>query len=240
MSALLMLAMAAPIASADHAYVPDPPVAAPHFAQQPGSPRIARRHTPPIVEDEPDPVAVDRDTVRTQLIQNRATNLARFRAYVAAGSYPSNTFQPTTLNVWRDNDGHFCAAATIIRASGAVLLVDRVAEQANNIKLGDVKQGPLMDWMLTSGLTQEEIALIQRPFRPVSNAPDPQIIPDRRVAETDRLKKLYAEIDSTLTANAATSIETATSRLLAHPDLAWQVVQTHGQPLPQLPASPRS
>ena len=128
---------------------------------------------------EPDAFAApavlrDRATVRAMLAVVRAHNLAAFHAYAAAGVYPSNIYTDGELNVWRDDDGHFCAAATMIRASGEIALTDRVADQTNNIKLGDVTQGPLMDWMLTSGLTQDEVALIQRPFNPVASRPDPQ------------------------------------------------------------------
>ena len=41
--------------------------------------------------------------------------------------------------------------------SGEHALVGKVARESNFIRLGDVKSGPLMDWMLMSGLTQEEI-----------------------------------------------------------------------------------
>ena len=64
-----------------------------------------------------------------------------------------------------------CAAATIIKMSGQDALVNRVAEQNNFVRLADVEQGPLMDWILTSGFTQDEIAAIQEPFMPVTDAP---------------------------------------------------------------------
>ena len=98
------------------------------------------------------------------LIQNRAANLARFRAYQQKGSFPSNVYTGSALNVWRDEDGKLCAAATIIRASGQTALVDQTAEDDNFIRLASVTSGPMMDWILTSGLTQAELALIQRPF----------------------------------------------------------------------------
>ena len=42
--------------------------------------------------------------------------------YYTAGAYPSNVFTPGLANVWRDQDGRYCAAATIIRASGQARL----------------------------------------------------------------------------------------------------------------------
>jgi hypothetical protein len=126
---------------------------------------------------------LDRATVRAALAKARATNLAGFRVYQKKGVFPNNTFKPGKLNVWLDEDGNFCAAATIIKMSGMDDLVHKVAEQNNFIRLADVKQGPLMDWILTSGLTQDEIAAIQEPFMPVRRAAD------ARARSTDRRRQ---------------------------------------------------
>lgn len=171
---------------------------------------------------------VDRAQVRAKLAAARTANLARFRAYRTAGVYPNNVFKPGLANVWRDQAGHYCAAATIIRASGQTALVESVAEQDNFIKLADVTSGPLLDWILTSGLTQDEIAVIQKPFRPVTLDPelDPTrplpVSPNLRAAETRRLAKLYAQIETQLSSSAAasSSLELATDRLLKYPELA--------------------
>ena len=192
---------------------PPPPEPAPHFAQ---APRIAMP-------------ALDRAKVRAALAAARAKNLAAFHAYATAGVYPSNVYQAGELNVWRDQDGHFCAAATVIRASGQVELVDRVADQNNNIKLADVTTGPLMDWILTSGLTQDELALIQRPFRPVTAEPvavpvDPVVVDTgMRAKETARLRGLYKTIETKLAKQNKTSLDAATDRLMKRPQLAWRL-----------------
>ena len=70
------------------------------------------------VKDFP-PVTLDRDAVKAKLIEQRAANIERFRAYYKARIYPSNVYKPGLLNVWRDQDGHFCAAATIMRRNCA-------------------------------------------------------------------------------------------------------------------------
>ncbi|MBA3458234.1 MAG: hypothetical protein H0T42_34450 [Deltaproteobacteria bacterium] len=138
-----------------------------------------------------------------------------------------------TLNVWQDPAGSFCAAATIIRASGQTTLVDQIAEDNNFIRLAAVTSGPLMDWILTSGLTQAELALIQRPFRPVTHRPSTQtpttvaVSPALRAKETARLAKLYREIDATLARNQKRSLDAAVERLMKNPKLASQLV--HGQ-----------
>jgi hypothetical protein len=175
-------------------------------------------------------IVVDRDAVRAKLVEQRAANLARFRAYYRAKVYPSNVYKPGALNVWRDQDGHFCAAATIIRASGETALVDKVADQNNFIRLVDVKQGPLMDWMLTSGFTQEELVMIQKPFRPVAERPIPDpdttvaIEPTLRAKETARLFEVYKDVDAKLVKAQKASLERAVDRLMAHPELAEKLL----------------
>ena len=178
--------------------------------------------------------APDRAEVRLALADARAHNLAAFRAYVAGGVYPSNVFTAGLLNVWRDQDGHYCAAATIIRTSGQTALVEKTAEDNNFIRLADVQDGPLMDWILTSGLTQDEIVSIQKPFAPVTRRPvlapkQPIAVdPDLRTAETARLRAKYAEIETALAASQRASLDAATDRLMQHPALASELVaQAH-------------
>lgn len=206
--------------------------AAPSFSKPP--PQLPATST---IEAEPAAAAmlrvpVTRASVRAMLIQNRAANLAQFRAYQQNRSFPSNVYTGSALNVWRDEDGKFCAAATIIRASGETALVDRIAEDDNFIRLASVTSGPMMDWILTSGLTQAELALIQRPFKPVANRPSTEepatvaISPSLRAKETARLATLYRQIDATLVRNQKRSLDAAVDALMKRPQLAWLVI--HG------------
>ena len=216
LASAFILSLFSSVAIADVAYVPRE---APHFAQPPQG----DMPVPGIVAPAR---TLDRDTVRAALVAQRAKNLASFRAYQQAGVFPSNTFQDRKLNVWRDDAGHLCAAATIINLSGQTALVTRVAEQNNFLKLGDVTTGPLMDWILTSGFTQAEIAMIQEPYMPVRlPADNKRMINARlRAAETARLAKLYKQIDAKLVADEKTSIELAVTKLMKKPALAWQII----------------
>lgn len=172
---------------------------------------------------------LDRAQVRAALAKARATNLAAFRAYQKKGVFPNNTFTGGKANVWLDAAGNYCAAATIIKMSGQDALVAQVAEQNNFIRLGDVKQGPLMDWMLTSGFTQDEIALIQEPFMPVMRepavAPQPILVDNKlRKAEDRRLRATYKSVDKRLIKQQKQSLDRATDRLMKRPHLAWQLL----------------
>ncbi|MBA3538872.1 MAG: hypothetical protein H0T79_04530 [Deltaproteobacteria bacterium] len=169
------------------------------------------------------PVIMDRAAVRAALVTNRAA----FRAYQRTGVFPSNTHGDRALNVWRDREGHFCAAATIIRVSGGVALADKIAEQNNFIKLGEVTRGPVMDWILASGFTQDEIAAIQEPFMPVAREPrqpKPIIAADLRKAETQRLVQKYRAVEQMLVTNQEASLDIAVDRLMKHRELAAAVI----------------
>ncbi|HTR51146.1 MAG TPA: hypothetical protein VMJ10_10605 [Kofleriaceae bacterium] len=169
------------------------------------------------------PAAIDRTAVRAALGRARGHNLAAFRAYVKRGTYPSNTFSDGRLNVWQDTAGHLCAAATIIDASGEHALVQRIAAENNFIRLADVSSGPLMDWILASGFTQAEISAIQEPFSSVTS-PRREIDRDKRLAEDTRLRSRYAEVDRQLVRDEQHSLDIATDRLLAQPELARAVL----------------
>jgi len=226
-TALALVGSLATAASAEIARVPPQPqpqvVDHVQFAQPP--------HQMPhrIVDDMDIAPALDRATVRAALVRIRHRNLDAFRAYQKKGVFPSNTYKDGKLNVWRDQDGHFCAAATIIRMSGETELVDRVADQNNFIRLADVSQGPLMDWILTSGFSQEEIVAIQKPFMPVAEKPEPApsqpVLVDAklRAAETARLRKIYKQVERQLVKNEKKSLDLAVDRLMKHPDLAWKI-----------------
>jgi hypothetical protein len=220
LASVTLVASLSAVASAEVARVPAAP---PHainavpaqFAQPPHEMRVN-----PDADVAP---LLTRAAVRDALIKARHKNLSAFRQYQKKGVFPSNTYTDKQLNVWRDADGHFCAAATIIRSSD-VALVDRVAEQINFIRLADVTQGPLMDWILTSGFTQEEIVAIQAPFAPVAEAQQPKIVDaNLRKAEDARLRATYKTVDRMLVANETKSLELAVDRLMKHPDLAWKI-----------------
>lgn len=180
-----------------------------------------------------DLLVLDRAELRAALATRRADNLARFRAYVAGGVYPSNTFARGSLNVWRDQDGHFCAAASIIAASGQGALVIETADTDNFVRLRDVTSGPLRDWILTSGFTVDEIDAIQKPFMPVADRPLPAlptpVIADappvaidarQRAKETRRLKRVYAKVDKALVRAGDAGLDAAVGALMARPELA--------------------
>jgi len=179
--------------------------------------------TPTAESKAPMQAPIDRAAVMTALAARRTHNLASFRAYVTAGVYPRNHVRPGPLNVWRDRDGRLCAAATMIDRDGNHDLVMKTAQDSNNLRLLDVTSGALMDWMLTSGLTIEEIDRIQKP------APRPNPSQLEPSWETKADAQLRADYDRTLKfldANRVEGLASATDRLMANPVLARQLLDS--------------
>ncbi|MFT3693595.1 MAG: hypothetical protein QM831_10680 [Kofleriaceae bacterium] len=158
----------------------------------------------------------DRAAVKAALAKRRAANSKAFDTYVQKGVYPHNTFRDGPLNVWLDDDGHFCAAATMIVMDGHKELAIQTSKDSNNIRLLDVTKGELLNWMLTSGFTIEEIDQIQAPA----------VMPEVRNYDKEdaALKKHYVATEKFLKAHASADLDTATTRLMKNPDLAWQLV----------------
>jgi hypothetical protein len=176
----------------------------------------------------PTPDKVDTEQLRADLVAQRKVNLERFHAYRVARVYPHNSYEPGVLNVWRDADGHLCAVATMMSRGGLDELVDHTATSDNNVRLVNVTTGPLADWVLTSGLTQEELVMIQQP-----SAEDIEMEMARERREARKLKKLMRKEDDRLESNyivvertlknqvsAKAGLDLAVARLASRPDLA--------------------
>jgi hypothetical protein len=171
----------------------------------------------------PDPAAL-----RAALVKQRATNLARFHNYRKAGVYPHNTYQPTAVNVWKDNDGHLCAIATLIEDEGHDDLVQTVAVESNFVRIAELTSGPVLDWVLTSGLTQEEAVMIQQPSPEEVEAQEWEYkMQQRKLARAQRradnkLEESYITVEQTLKTKriAEAGLDVAVARLEKRPDLA--------------------
>lgn len=224
-ASLFCLAVLAPVAGA-RGFSEPPPAAAKVAPRPPPADRIRPDPAPVDPEkDQPAPIqAPTRAQVWRALARRRAHNLADFRRYRKRGVYPHNFVRSGPLNVWRDPEGHLCAAATMIDMDGQHALVQKVGDTQNNVRLLDVTSGPLMDWMLTSGLTIEEIDMIQEPmFRPSPRRVEED--PKWRMAEDRRLRKLYVRVEAYLVKHRRQSLTDAVDRLMAHPKLAHDLVE---------------
>lgn len=172
------------------------------------------------VERLPARMAPRRADVKAALAKRRAHNLAAFHAYWTGGVYPHNTYRVGPLNVWRDAEGHLCAAATMIDKDGQHDLAAKTGDTNPYLRLLDVTEGPLLDWMMTSGFTIEEIDRIQAPMvEPI------HVEPQTLAAEDKKLEKGYRATEAFLKKYANEDLETATTRLMQNPSLAWSIVE---------------
>lgn len=95
-----------------------------------------------------------------ELAGRRAQLLAWLHDYQAAGTYPTDSLG-MPRSVFVDDQGVRCPMAELIWRSGHADLVEAVARENNQVRLADIQEGPLWDWMIGSGLTLDEIAMVQ-------------------------------------------------------------------------------
>ncbi|MBN8615152.1 MAG: hypothetical protein J0L92_31430 [Deltaproteobacteria bacterium] len=184
----------------------------------------AREREPVVVEiavqvSVPDDVHVhtarERARVRAELSSARRRHLGMLRRYANAMAFPVNTYEPGMLNVFVDDEGHICAAANLIARDGQRDLVQRTAAQDNYLRLAEVVGGPLRDWMLSSGFTQEEIARIQEPYEYIDEEQPRRDAQRALEAEKQRVRAVLLQVARELERNTDASLELATERLLA-------------------------
>ena len=149
--------------------------------------------------------------LQAELTAARKLQIQRLRAYANARQFPRNTYAMGKVNVLIDDDGNICAAANLMAQDGRLALVQRLAAKNNFLRFADVKSGAAYQWILHSGLTQEEIALIQEPYW----EQPPSVSPEWQKQEDDRLHTHFMQTLETLEKNSDKSIALAVTRLMA-------------------------
>ncbi len=101
-----------------------------------------------------------------ELAQARKRQIDELRNYLSSSRFPQNhDFPQANVPYFVDQRGSACAVAYLLIRSGYSELVEEIRKTNNHVRIADVHQGPLIDWILFSGLTQEECALIQPTYR---------------------------------------------------------------------------
>ena len=80
--------------------------------------------------------------------------------YTERGVFPTDE-RGLPLSVFEDAHGVRCPMAELIYRSGHPELVAAIVAEDNHARLGDIHDGPVHDWMVGSGLTHDEIVMIQ-------------------------------------------------------------------------------
>lgn len=144
---------------------------------------------------------------REALAAARGRQLERLARYAAAQRFPRNHVALGQVPVFVDPDGAHCAVAFLMRESGHGELVARIAREDVYVRIDEVSEGPLNDWILRSGLLREEAALIQ-PAYSWGTAEG-----DRRSFEIGRLVEHFARVDTLLRRTTEDSLTLALERL---------------------------
>jgi hypothetical protein len=188
----------------------------------------------------PDPfapthAAIGRGSIRARLAAHRDQQVQRLEAYASAGQFPHNYTTAPSLHTFRDDAGRLCAVANLLHQDGRDDLVDATAHDRNDLAIADVHDGPMLDWVLASGLTQEELVRIQLPAliiqrsrtTPPRQSPVPRPLevsrkqPENAIPEAQMNAAVRAHItavEADLWANAARSLDLAVDRYIARGD----------------------
>jgi hypothetical protein len=106
--------------------------------------------------------AKQRDYWRTFLTEQRALNMQRLIAYRDRGLFPQNEGHSLkAVPIFVDRHDTACAVGHLMRESGWEREVNLIEATNLFVYVTDVNDGPLVHWVLQSGLTQEEATLIQ-------------------------------------------------------------------------------
>jgi hypothetical protein len=171
----------------------------------------------PISIQDPPQVELDRAQVRAKLAERRKLAIKNFLAYRDAMVYPVNQLPGGGFrHVWFDGQNHLCAAATLISKDWGIEATKNAGKQNLELKMADVKVGPVLDWLLTSGLTRAEIVAIQ--------VPGWEYKPSSREIEIGRLYSIYVDVERQLKSLDEQNLDLATDELMKHPALARELL----------------
>ena len=182
--------------------------------------------------------ATTADPVLTALAARRNAALARLDAYAARAQFPVDD-DGLPVGIFRDRSGVRCPMAEVIQLSGRADLVDAVARTDNHLKLATVHDGPLMDWMRGSGLTHEEIVMVQGAMSwRTGSRETPNGIPREMIAAMARQQvqgRVMADV-AVLRAQTAGSVVAAAARLSPAERLAILAARSATPVAPAAPA----
>lgn len=145
----------------------------------------------------------------------RQVQIERLEAYAKGGRFPLNeVVEGRRVPVFIDKAGTACAVGYLMIESGCRKEAEAIAKADNLVRIADVKEGALVEWVQTSGLTQEECALIQPGYEWQHPERQPSI-------EVARLRKHFKDVVAQLREDTGASLSVALERRL--PPLKKQI-----------------
>lgn len=142
----------------------------------------------PGIATEPDVVVEDRERIRAHLQEveaelrdrdvshlsealkaERERNLKVLREYRKAGEFPRNTHVPWRHPVFIDRDDRACAVGHLMIESGWEEAARNISARENLAYLLEMESPEVEQWVVQSGLTAEEAAMIQPAYSPCND-----------------------------------------------------------------------
>lgn len=157
--------------------------------------------------------------VDAELAGHRAQMLGYLAEYTERGEFPTDD-NGLPISVFKDSHGVRCPMAELIYRSGHPELVDAIAAEDNHARLGDITDGPIHDWMVGSGLTHDEIVMIQgaADLSNIRFEPRELIQPKREIitAQRERVRGRLEMAQTALRKDLRTSLQAASNALPQH------------------------
>ena len=104
----------------------------------------------------------DRLAALIYLAHNRQQQIDRLHGYMNRGLFPLNQGQANSpVPIFVDRNQTHCAVGYLMHSAGNDIEVESIVNTNNLVRVAHVREGGMIDWIRTSGLTQEEAAMIQ-------------------------------------------------------------------------------
>lgn len=97
---------------------------------------------------------------KKQLAQ-RTSLINELEVYKNRGLFPQNYYRLERIPVFIDEHGTHCAVGHLLQFSGYDHIAQRIAKTDNYIWVKDIKDQDVIEWQIQSGLTFEELKIIQ-------------------------------------------------------------------------------
>ncbi len=156
-----------------------------------------------------------------KLLKERLRHIDELHAYQQAGDFPKNEdFPGQRVPYFVDAHGTHCAVGYLMQQDRQTDLIGQIVKGNNHIRVMEIKDGPALEWILHSGLTQEECARIQPSYefkrpRPLLPSPKPEPTPDPQIVqEQQRIRDHLKKVEEELRANTFPSLEKAVAMLM--------------------------
>ena len=103
----------------------------------------------------------DTSKLTSEQLLNREQHLLVLDQYITDGSFLLNSFSEKRIPIFIDDQNNFCAVGHLLKASDQENLARTINNNFRFSKLREIKSEQLVNWQQSSGLTLDELALIQ-------------------------------------------------------------------------------